>query len=67
MITSKAQYFNGCIRDLIVNGEEYDLGVPDLTDEENTSPGCSMNAAVCGIDNSYCRHGECVADASVCF
>uniref|UniRef100_A0A0N5AZQ8 LAM_G_DOMAIN domain-containing protein n=1 Tax=Syphacia muris TaxID=451379 RepID=A0A0N5AZQ8_9BILA len=64
VITSKAQYFNGCIRDLIVNGEEYDLGVPDLTDEENTSPGCSMNAAVCGIDNSYCRHGECVADAS---
>uniref|UniRef100_A0A0N5B1F4 Neurexin-4 n=1 Tax=Syphacia muris TaxID=451379 RepID=A0A0N5B1F4_9BILA len=58
------QYFNGCIRDLIVNGEKYDLGVPDLTDEENTSPGCSMNAAVCGIDNSYCRHGECVADAS---
>lgn len=65
---SKPYTYSGCIRDLMVNGEKYDLGVPDLADEQNSQRGCSLNTAACiSGDGDYCVHGECIADASVCF
>ncbi|VDD96463.1 unnamed protein product [Enterobius vermicularis] len=65
-IMSKPYTYSGCIRDLMVNGEKYDLGVPDLADEQNSQRGCSLNTAACiSGDGDYCVHGECIADASI--
>ena len=69
-VTSAAQSFNGCIRNLIVNNEKYDLGVPDFADTTHSQPGCTLNEAICGangIDGGYCINGECIADAVVRF
>lgn len=65
-VTSRKTSYNGCIRDLVVNNEQYDLGTPDLADETHTQIGCTLNEAVCSMNNvdGYCMHGECIADAS---
>uniref|UniRef100_A0A158Q3C5 Neural-cadherin n=1 Tax=Dracunculus medinensis TaxID=318479 RepID=A0A158Q3C5_DRAME len=65
-VTSRSQSFSGCLRNLIINGEMYDLGVPDFADEAHSQPGCIMTEEICGaneIGGGYCVHGECIADS----
>uniref|UniRef100_A0A915AY47 Cadherin domain-containing protein n=2 Tax=Parascaris univalens TaxID=6257 RepID=A0A915AY47_PARUN len=65
-VTGRTQSFVGCVRNLVVNSEMYDLGVPDYVNNEHSQMGCDLNEAVCDINSvygGYCIHGECIADA----
>lgn len=67
-VTGRTQSFAGCVRNLVVNNEMYDLGVPDYVNNEHSQMGCDLNEAVCDINSiygGYCIHGECIADAVV--
>uniref|UniRef100_A0A0M3K3B8 Cadherin-related hmr-1 (inferred by orthology to a C. elegans protein) n=1 Tax=Anisakis simplex TaxID=6269 RepID=A0A0M3K3B8_ANISI len=64
--TSRVQSFKGCMRNLFINGEQYDLGVPDYVNSQHSQMGCDLNEAVCDVNSiqgGYCEHGECIADA----
>ena len=64
VIMSKPHTYTGCLRDLVVNGENYDLGYPERSDEGDSEVGCYMNKGLCMINNeNYCLHGECIADS----
>lgn len=70
IVTAFATNFNGCIRDLVINNEMYDLGVPDYSNEEHSQMGCQLTEAACGLNDisgAYCAHGECIADLVVSF
>ncbi|VDN05959.1 unnamed protein product [Thelazia callipaeda] len=68
IVTAFTTSFQGCIRNLVINNEMYDLGVPDYASEIHSQMGCQLTEAVCGandISGPYCIHGECVADLVV--
>ncbi|VDM50168.1 unnamed protein product [Toxocara canis] len=65
-VTGRTQSYTGCVRNLFINNELYDLGVPDLASNEHTQMGCDLSEAVCDLNSirgGYCIHGECIADA----
>ncbi|KAL3997557.1 Laminin G domain family protein [Acanthocheilonema viteae] len=65
IVTAFAMNFKGCIRDLVVNNELYDLGVPDYASEEHSQIGCQLTDGACGLNDisgPYCIHGECISD-----
>ncbi|KHN70743.1 Cadherin-related hmr-1 [Toxocara canis] len=65
-VTGRTQSYTGCVRDLFINNELYDLGVPDFASNEHTQMGCDLSEAVCDLNSirgGYCIHGECIADA----
>ncbi|CAJ0930288.1 unnamed protein product, partial [Mesorhabditis belari] len=54
----------GCIRNLIVNNDQYDLETPAY--EQNTERGCKLWGSACDANTidtiSHCVHGDCYAD-----
>uniref|UniRef100_A0A0N4ZYG1 Cadherin domain-containing protein n=1 Tax=Parastrongyloides trichosuri TaxID=131310 RepID=A0A0N4ZYG1_PARTI len=60
---SQASDYNGCIRNLYVNGEHYDLATPDHSHQ--SSIGCKLWGSACDSNSiesaSYCIHGDCYA------
>uniref|UniRef100_A0A0N5C4L2 Cadherin domain-containing protein n=1 Tax=Strongyloides papillosus TaxID=174720 RepID=A0A0N5C4L2_STREA len=60
---SQAPDYNGCIRNLYVNGEHYDLATPDHSHQSTI--GCKLWGSACDSNNidsaSYCIHGDCYA------
>uniref|UniRef100_A0A0K0E875 Cadherin n=2 Tax=Strongyloides stercoralis TaxID=6248 RepID=A0A0K0E875_STRER len=60
---SQAPDYNGCIRNLYVNGEQYDLATPDHSHQ--SSIGCKLWGSACDSNSinsaSYCIHGDCYA------
>ncbi|MFH4978339.1 hypothetical protein AB6A40_005048 [Gnathostoma spinigerum] len=66
-VITQTQSYIGCIRNLYVNGEMYDLASPDYVDSSHSQMGCQLTESVCGVnglDGGYCLHGECIADAA---
>ncbi|CAB3408176.1 unnamed protein product [Caenorhabditis bovis] len=55
---------NGCIRNLYVNGDQYDLATPAF--EANSERGCRLWGTTCdsnSVDSlNHCVHGDCYAD-----
>ncbi|CAI5439269.1 unnamed protein product [Caenorhabditis angaria] len=55
---------NGCVRNLYVNGDQYDLATPAY--EQNSEKGCRLWGSACdsnSIDSlNHCVHGDCFAD-----
>ncbi|ETN81824.1 laminin G domain protein [Necator americanus] len=55
---------NGCIRNLRVNDDQYDLATPSF--EKNSAAGCKLWGGACdsnAIDSlTHCVHGDCYAD-----
>lgn len=55
---------NGCVRNLNVNGDQYDLATPAF--EQNSEKGCRLWGATCdsnSVDSlNHCIHGDCFAD-----
>lgn len=55
---------NGCIRNLHVNGDQYDLATPAY--EENSARGCQLWGSACDSNSveslNHCVHGDCYAD-----
>uniref|UniRef100_A0AC35TLX9 Cadherin-89D n=1 Tax=Rhabditophanes sp. KR3021 TaxID=114890 RepID=A0AC35TLX9_9BILA len=64
LFVSQSSDYNGCIRNLHVNGEQYDLATPDHTHQSTI--GCKLWGSACDsntIDSvSYCIHGDCYAN-----
>ncbi|CAH1778847.1 unnamed protein product [Owenia fusiformis] len=56
--------FNGCIKDLVHNGELYDLFIGREGMHENSEDGCPREDVICGansIDGLKCGiHGKCI-------
>ncbi|KAK6739390.1 hypothetical protein RB195_008084 [Necator americanus] len=55
---------NGCVRNLRVNGDQYDLATPSF--EKNSAAGCKLWGGACDsnvIDSlTHCVHGDCYAN-----
>uniref|UniRef100_A0A1I7XFP4 Cadherin domain protein n=1 Tax=Heterorhabditis bacteriophora TaxID=37862 RepID=A0A1I7XFP4_HETBA len=55
---------NGCVRNLVVNDDQYDLATPSY--EKNSASGCKLWGSACdsnGIETlGHCVHGDCYAD-----
>ncbi|CAI2294435.1 unnamed protein product [Caenorhabditis sp. 36 PRJEB53466] len=55
---------NGCVRNLNVNGDQYDLATPAF--ESNSEKGCRLWGSTCdsnSVDSlNHCVHGDCYAD-----
>uniref|UniRef100_A0A1I7UMA5 Cadherin domain-containing protein n=1 Tax=Caenorhabditis tropicalis TaxID=1561998 RepID=A0A1I7UMA5_9PELO len=55
---------NGCIRNLNVNGDQYDLATPAF--EQNSEKGCRLWGSTCdsnSVDSlNHCIQGDCFAD-----
>ncbi|WKX91422.1 hypothetical protein Q1695_009901 [Nippostrongylus brasiliensis] len=55
---------NGCVRNLRVNDDQYDLATPSY--EKNSASGCKLWGGACdsnAIDSlTHCVHGDCYAD-----
>ncbi|KHN87178.1 Cadherin-related hmr-1 [Toxocara canis] len=67
-VTGRTQSYMGCVRNLFISSELYDLGVPGFASNEHTQMGCDLSEAVCDLNSirgGYCIHGECIADAVV--
>ncbi|CAI4221235.1 unnamed protein product [Auanema sp. JU1783] len=72
-LTSGQQYpptvpkkgLNGCVRNLYVNGDQYDLATPAY--EKNSETGCKLWGSACDSNSvdtvSFCVHGDCYANA----
>uniref|UniRef100_A0A7E5A1B4 LAM_G_DOMAIN domain-containing protein n=1 Tax=Panagrellus redivivus TaxID=6233 RepID=A0A7E5A1B4_PANRE len=59
--------FNGCIRNLRVNYDLYDLYSP--AHHENSAPGCNLYGGACDSNEATgsttaCVHGDCIANAN---
>uniref|UniRef100_A0A914VF49 Neural-cadherin n=1 Tax=Plectus sambesii TaxID=2011161 RepID=A0A914VF49_9BILA len=56
---------NGCVRNLVVNNDLYDLATPAYS--EGSSIGCKLWGSACDSNSvessSYCINGDCWADA----
>uniref|UniRef100_A0A915Q454 Uncharacterized protein n=1 Tax=Setaria digitata TaxID=48799 RepID=A0A915Q454_9BILA len=66
VVTAFAMHFEGCMRDLVVNNEVYDLGVPDYVSEEHSQIDCQLTEAACGLNDisePYCSNvPKCLCD-----
>ncbi|CAD6190830.1 unnamed protein product [Caenorhabditis auriculariae] len=55
---------NGCVRNLYVNGDQYDLATPAF--ESNSERGCRLWGSTCDSNSveslQHCVHGDCFAD-----
>ncbi|PAV84081.1 hypothetical protein WR25_21179 [Diploscapter pachys] len=60
----QAQGLDGCIRNLHVNGDQYDLATPAF--ERNSERGCRLWGSACDSNSveslQHCVHGDCYAD-----
>ncbi|XP_069073745.1 neural-cadherin-like [Pleurodeles waltl] len=54
------KHFTGCLRNVILNSQVYDLRSP--AESLNTSPGCSLSSEGCGTESSSTcgHHGTCL-------